>query len=138
MTDKQDSPDMREKVNKLIEKAILDYNLDTNPECAFKYYVPSITDQIQALYAPVIEQAKKSGYDQHVKYMFSIEDAQSLRITELKKEIEQAVKAEHDRMIKCCVDEGNDAYKRGVEAGKVARAKEERERKDGEHWEMPD
>lgn len=37
---------VREEINGFIKKAILDYNQDPNPECAFDYYVPSVTDQI--------------------------------------------------------------------------------------------
>ena len=34
------------EIKVLIREAILDYNQDPNPECAFKYYVPGIADQI--------------------------------------------------------------------------------------------
>ena len=52
-------PELREKINGLIRHAILDYNQDPNPECAFDYYVPSITDQIQKLYGDVRKQERE-------------------------------------------------------------------------------
>ncbi len=72
---KQDSTELRDKLAKII----------------WEYKDPLKTlviGEIQALYAPVIEQAKKSGYDQHVRHMFSIEDAQSLKITELRERLD--------------------------------------------------
>ena len=37
---------VREKIVELVKRAIMDYNQDPNPECAFDYYVPSVADQI--------------------------------------------------------------------------------------------
>lgn len=39
----------KDKIISLIKKAIMEYNQDPNPECAFDYYVPSVADQIIAL-----------------------------------------------------------------------------------------
>ena len=46
---------LREQINGFINKAILDYNQDPNPECAFVYYVPSVTYQILSLDGLLIE-----------------------------------------------------------------------------------
>ncbi len=88
-----------------------------------------IAGEIHALYAPVIEQAKKSGYDQHVRHMFSIEDAQSLKITELRERLdttytegymankpevfEAGKKEERERMMGILIEKG---YLRGLDA----------------------
>lgn len=47
-----DSAELEKEINELIKKAILDYNQDPNPECAFGCYVPSVTKQIIALILP--------------------------------------------------------------------------------------
>ena len=134
---KQDST-LREDVAKLLHKWIHnsgspEWESKKNPETVRVSYRKR-ADQIHALYAPVIEAAEKSGYDYHVRHMFSIEKAQSLKITELRERLDAAytkglmankpeifeagkkegAKEEHESMIKCCVDEGNDAYKRGA------------------------
>ena len=106
MTDKQDSPELKgDVVPSKIAAILWDFRNTVQARGSAIKWV----DQIIALYAPVIEQALQEGVEKATVACNSTFDSM----------IKEAVKAEHDRMIKRCVDEGNDAFKRGVKDGKV-------------------
>ena len=82
-----------------IKEALVDYFNCPKERELLDSFTKEIMDATKVHYEHLIQEAERSGYDKGVKDRLGLEDAQSAKITKLENAIQQAVKAERERII---------------------------------------